>query len=367
MLTAGAPPPIFVARRTPDQAQEVLAQMAPEQKQQMQAMQQRMQDGMHDMKHLAEQFKPDAADPDAPVSLLRVIRALASAPLLAKLPTEEGDAADAESAVAECTDEVLSKLEAAFVAAGAFDAGALAECAALERRNVLLLFWHMYQSHLPELASSLTGGVVSLTSFLNSQATKLLVRAQMLMPQQRWVQPTLAIAHASALLSTALWSHTDEKALEAMRVILKEDALPFPNLTLRASAGPQSTAGIGDECAAGQKVLVRATVTRLHKSVLAEGEVPPPPNNPQGIYEAYWVYIEGLKPQGTPNSLVCAQPLVVKDVSASEVSVEQPFVAPPTPGTYTLRVHLVSTSVVGIALTHDVSFVVVEDDVPALE
>jgi len=353
-------------RRTPEQAKEVMENMTPEQMQQMQAMQARMQDGMSDLKHMAEQLKPDTSDPDAPVSLLRVVRALATAPMLSKLPTNEDELSAAESALAEITDDVLAKLEAAFVDAGSLEAGALEACAALERRNTLLLFWHMHQSNMTELAASLPHGVKSFTSYLNQLGTKLLVRSQMLMPQQRWVQSTLAVAHASALIATALWSHTDEEALTAMKAMLLEDGLPYPSLSLAATAGPQSTSGVGDECAAGQQVIVRATLSRLHASK-AGGAEPPAPNNPQGIYEAYWVYIEGLKPKGTPNSLVCAQPLVVKDLSAESVSAEQPFMAPPAPGTYTLRVHVVSTSVVGIALTQDVSFTVVEDDVPALE
>ena len=45
---------------------------------------------------------------------------------------------------------------------------------------------------------------------------------------------------------------------------------------------------------------------------------------------------------------------------------EVPFVAPPA-GSYTLRVHVLSTSVVGVELTTDVTFTVEEDDVPALQ
>ena len=59
--------------------------------------------------------------------------------------------------------------------------------------------------------------------------------------------------------------------------------------------------------------------------------------------------------------------MVVKDLEQSVVTAEQPFTAPPNPGKYTLRVHVTSTSVIGIDLTTDVSFTVVEDDVPDLE
>lgn len=202
--------------------------------------------------------------------------------------------------------------------------------------------------------------------YVNSLATKLLIKAQMLMPQQRWVQPTLAIASASALVSNALWSHTDEKALASMKSILQEDQLPYPKLSLSASAGPKATHGIGDECTAGQHVLTSVKLTREHATPAGSGPGPTA-NNPQGIFEAYWLYIEGLKPDGTPNSLICAAPMVVKDLSDAVVTHEAPFTAPPVPGEYKLRVHVTSTSVIGIHCTMDAGFTVVEDDVPDLE
>ena len=113
-------------------------------------------------------------------------------------------------------------------------------------------------------------------------------------------------------------------------------------------------------------MLVSVRVTREHAKKPEEGETPVP-NNPQGIFEAYWLYIEGVKPQGTANSLICAQPMVVKDLEQAVLTAEAPFTAPPNPGKYTLRVHVTSTSVIGIDLETDTSFTVIEDDVPALE
>ena len=57
--------------------------------------------------------------------------------------------------------------------------------------------------------------------------------------------------------------------------------------------------------------------------------------------------------------------VLVKDLAADVIKAEAGFQAPPTPGTYTLRVHILSTSVIGVDLTCEVSFTVVEDDVPA--
>ena len=77
--------------------------MPPEQRAQME----KMQRGMVDLAHLAEKLKPSAEDPDSPVSMLRVIRALASCPAMEAL----GDDGDRD-------DEVLKKLEDGIVAAG---------------------------------------------------------------------------------------------------------------------------------------------------------------------------------------------------------------------------------------------------------
>ena len=234
---------------TPEQAKMLIEQMSPEQRMQMQ----RMQEGMVDLKHLCDKLKPSAVDPDAEVSLLQVVRALASAPIMSKLPTEEEQRAAAESALAECDDATLAKVEAALVEAKAFEAEALAECEAVERRNVLLLYFHMHQSNMPELSAAMPGGLEAMRGYINSIATKLLIKAQMLMPQQRWVQPTLAIARASALIATALWSHEDEKGVRSApgppqrvpsgRQRTRPTALRLPG------ASPDASSGASPPCA----------------------------------------------------------------------------------------------------------------------
>lgn len=82
------------------------------------------------------------------------------------------------------------------------------------------------------------------------------------------------------------------------------------------------------------------------------------------------LYVEGLKDEPkTPNSLLSAQPMVVKDLNAQTVEPSQPcgFTAPDKAGTYRLAVHVLSTSVTGVDLAFECSFDVVEDDVPALD
>lgn len=196
-------------------------------------------------------------------------------------------------------------------------------------------------------------------------ATKLLIQCQMLMPQQRWVQVTLAVAKMSALMATALWSHTDPASLAKMASIISDDKLPQPKLSVKASAKWKENPS-HVEVPVGQQVLVTVELEREHASAEASTELPPC-NNPQGIYEAYWLYVEGLKPVGTPNSLIVAKPLVVTDLTAKVVKGEAIFQAPPKPAEYQLRIHVTSTSVIGISLMTETKFVVVEDDVPDLE
>ena len=320
-----------------------------------------MQRGMLDLQHLTQKLKPATENPDAPISTLDVLKVMASAPCMKE---QLGDEKVPENIRSVVTEDILTKMETALVDAGAFAAADLASCEGHERRNLLLLYWHMHKQNIAELEASLPKEVDMMRSGANQVATGLLVKAQMLMPQNRWVQPTLAIASVSALVSTALWSHTDDKSLGLMKSILAEDEVPTPKLALKASAAPKNG---GDEILAGQHVAVKVTITREHAAVAGDGAPRPEPSNPQGIFEAYWLYVEGLKPEGTPNSLIIAKPLTVNDLETAELADEAVFQAPPTAGEYTLRVHVTSTSVVGVQLTTDISFTVAEDDVPALQ
>jgi len=336
----------------------MLEQLSPEEKEQ--AM--RMQKGMLDLQFLAEALKPDPEKPDAAVSQLKVVTAIAGSPIMREQMTRGWDQLGEK-----VDDAVLDKVELALVAEGSLESGSLQECEALVRKNALMLYWHMHRSKLDALAKELPAELDALRGGANQLGTQLLIKLQMLLPQQRLVQPTLAVARLSALVSNGLHSHTDEGALAAMSKILEDPdsggPLPYPTLSLAAHCKPKNSNS--DEILAGQHVLTTIELTRGHAS--AQGDPSPQPSNPQGIYEAYWVYVEGLKPEGTPNSLITAQPLAVKDLTETTLKAEIPFAAPPAPGTYNLRVHILSTSVIGIEISTDVSFEVVEDDVPDLE
>ena len=164
--------------------------------------------------------------------------------------------------------------------------------------------------------------------------------------------------------------------------------------------------------AAGSLVLVEIRLIREH--ALPAGEVGKRAADAPLAAEAYWNYLEGLKPEGerlapppalppprvplplshrrvrapggclrappllpvpsalaidahfardtgagTPNSLLAAQPLVVTDLSQHVLSAQVTFMAPQAAGNYALRLHIISASVVGVELEQDLDFVVV--------
>jgi hypothetical protein len=80
---------------------------------------------------------------------------------------------------------------------------------------VTLRYWHLWKERLePELAEAAPPEMAEAKrSAANQLATRLLIQSQMLIPQQRWVQPTLAVAKASALMANALWSHEDQEGV----------------------------------------------------------------------------------------------------------------------------------------------------------
>jgi len=346
----------------------MLDALSPEERAQVEAKQQQMQKGMQDLGHIATQLKPADDDPDAEVSMHKVMLALSSTPAMQQLGTDENQLLGSTKTGDEAR-ALLSKVEDKLEEMEAFPVDALNDLPQLQWRNIVLLYWHLYkqkdEAWFEENKDSLEAEVDHWRGGANQLATSLLIKAQMLLPQQRWVQPTLAVARVSALMANALWSHTESGSLAKMAKILGDDELPVPKLSLSATAKPRDSTGT-EEITAGLHVVVKVSLAREHAAKAGDG-TKPPCNNPQGIYEAYWLYVEGLKPQGTANSLIIAKPLVVTDLETKVVEGEAVFQAPPKPGTYTLRAHIMSTSVVGVELQTDVSFTVVEDDVPDLE
>ena len=334
------------ARASPEQRKKMqetmLAQMTPEQRAQAEATQR----GMMDMSAFCEKIKPEPSDPDKPLSTYEMVSAFATCPSF----ENGGDLCD--PATIDAIETVL--LEQADEA----DAAGLREnkeAPAAMRRNVLLLYFALYRLKVGE-AVTLDAPTEQHIMRVKQLATKVLMQAQMLVPQQRWVQATLGVARLSALLVNELWSGEEEQCKARMKEILEGDGMIFPRLKLRsrtisgaaaAQAAQQETASgaaalaavaeIGEAeepCSSmpGQAVVVQVEVAREHAGGTASAAISSGPMNPHGILEAYWLYVEGVKPQGTPNSLLGMQPLVVTDLSVQAHVTSSPApTSTPTP------------------------------------
>ena len=215
-------------------------------------------------------------------------------------------------------------------------------------------------------------------------ATQLLMHAQMVLPQQRWVQQTLAVSRVAALLVNELWSHEDDECKRRMKDILAppdkpaEEGMPFPELSMKARtvlamaldagiAGTLEATSEPVQCLPSQLVAVELQLTRGHAGHgTVPADVADDVTNPKGILEAYWLYVEGHTPKGA-NTLLAALPLTVTDLETKTLPAISKFEAPKEAGEYAITVHVVSTSVVGCDQKMDLKFIVQEDDVPALE
>eukprot|EP00965_Chrysotila_dentata_P032786 1092922-Pleurochrysis_carterae.AAC.2 len=261
----------------------------PRLQQMMQSMSQdpRMQGVMNnviaDMTFISTELKPDAADPDAEVSFASIIRTLCAVPSLKELGDD-----------AETTEQVLSALQEH----EAIDKAAIDGLEGTARRNVVLLYWQLNRQR-KALADAVTldEKTQKQASEVLRAITKLLLQSQMMMPQQRWIQQTLAVARASALVANSLWSHTDDEALALQRDILKGDGLHYPDVELKANARPKEAPDVESEVPCqvfpGKHVSLRVVVNRKHAGP-SEGVQQ---LNQQGVLEAYWLYIEGQKPK----------------------------------------------------------------------
>ena len=199
---------------TVEQREQMMAQLPEPQRRQMQAAQM----AMADMTHLSEQIKPSKEAPDTPISTFAVIKAIATCPSMKQI--DEITPGDKKVIV-----ETVDKIEAALSEEGAINAEALAACQELtrpQRRNVNCLYWAMYQVKLEKAVEldEITGRQQQICTQIG---TGILVKAQMLIVQNRWVQAVLAIGRVSALISCRLWSHSDKEAIEKMKEILQSD------------------------------------------------------------------------------------------------------------------------------------------------
>lgn len=311
----------------------------------------------------AQHLTPNSEAPDAPVGTVHVLAAMAECPAFSSLTEAiKGAPADKQKA----TVMTFINMEKALLQhAEAADATALRElkCKPEKKRPLLLLLWNLYRHKAGCDAVELDENTNQYFFATKRLATTLLMHAQPLVAQQRWVQQILAVSRVSALLVNELWSHTDEACLEKMRAILApegpEKGMPFPELSIKARTS---------DVTAGLKMAVLVELVREHagKGVVTD-DVADREANPQGILEGYWLYLERVSEEGKPNVLIAAQPLSCKDLATRALKAKLEFEAPKETGEYHLLVHISSTSIVGCDTHAPLSFKVEDDDVPALE
>jgi len=340
---------------------------------------------MKDVGAIVKQLQPSVAGAEAlnrVLTTVDVLSAMAECPSFESLTTA---IKNLEPDQAKAVVRAFITLEQALLShATAADAEALraVKTKPEKKRPLLLLLWALYQHKIGD-AVVLDDMMTRFYEGTRRLATQLLMRLQMVLPQQRLAQPTVAVARVSALLVNALWDHDDPVCVQKMREILAppekpEENMPFPELHLKArtvlaialeSGAAEPLTGEESEpcsCLPGQLVAVQLELTRLHAGTgTVSADVADRTLNPQGIIEAYWAYIEGHTPKGS--TLLAATPLTVTSLATTTLPAVSKFEAPKEAGTYDCTVHIVSTSVVGVDITRKLSFVVQDDDVPALE
>jgi len=253
------------------------------------------------------------------------------------------------------------------------------------RATLLLLLWLIYQQKLEEAKYSLRGDLPERADVLHAAATRVAAKVQAALPQTLWVQPTLAFFRTAALLSNGCYSGDAPPCRARMAAMLAADGLAYPRLRLLAtcraaeeggdaSARDIDPADDGPRLAihAGKPALLEAELRREHAQDAVNGRPvgapKPAAGEPQSkALEVYWLVVEGLRPEGERNPMVHCQALVVTSAATAAVRARVRFAAPSPAGDYTLRVHVASSTVVGVALAQEVPFTVQEDDVPELE
>ncbi|KAL1515720.1 hypothetical protein AB1Y20_002336 [Prymnesium parvum] len=286
-------------------------------------------DGLEDLHALSHALAPHPDAPDSPVTTFDVVRALSTCPSVKSSLELQG-----------MTSPTFEAIEAWLLSRGTVDKAQLASLAPSERRAALLMFHQVERSHCPVDVDEESECVRRTVMY---KAAKLLLQAQMLMPKNNWVQQQLAIARVSVLLHSWLRREPYEGV----------DTHPYPRLQLDVSVSAHS----------GEGVIRPGSLVRVEMLLIREHAIQPEDSHAKtedrAALEAYWNYLEGVKPPGTPNSLLAAQPLVVTNPSQKALPAEVTFIAPPAPGTYALRVHIMSASVAGVELEQDVEFAVV--------
>jgi len=294
-----------------------------------------MQSAMSEMQHMAMALQPSPVDPNAPVTLEKILLTCASAPgMLASIP-------ESHPSKPEVMEEALKKADINLDWIGTSEG--------MTRKNAICLCWKVnrQRAELKKTDDELDVPSQQHASACHQIAMKLLMQAQMVMPSQGWAAASVGVARASALVANQLWSHEDREALEIMADILKGEGLRAPKLRLEVSCPASSLAE--------SPMKINVKLHRDHHGF--DGKKAPAAADPSGTYEAYFVYVISIAQElGAPDSLVTVQPMICKDLKDKTIDLEVSFTAPDKVGSHRIKVLVTTTSTIGVDLSEEVSF-----------
>jgi hypothetical protein len=321
-------------------------------------------DGLLPMRHLSEALQPaiqaDGLEAHGPVSVHRVLCAVASCPSMLHAFAEEGaDKLEAsfESSLLSCllraTEVSVGVGMASVITHPALCEGlaASSEMPAAPWRCVLaFLYWNMLS---PKVGSGLAldGLAARLGARAQKEGVALLEQCQLIAAQKRWLQPLLAATTAAALLRNNLWDADDAECRARMQERLAAAGLPpEPRFSLSMRVRPR---------AAGAAPLTPGAKAVLELEVRCEQ----PGADWPGGEAAFWLGVERLEQRGTPNPVLHLAPLDLSEPAGRVIRLPLPFVAPvatvKTTTHYMLKAHLCSSGIVGCAASETVTFQVV--------
>merc|ERR1712137_1015105 len=240
------------------------------------------------------------------------------------------------------------------------------------RRNLLLLYYQLYQYKLSEL--TLQPSTQHALVEVKVKAGRLLDMLFKWSLQNRWVKAALAITELQALLTNGLWDMKDDECLERMREKMSGAGLKMPKLKLNVMA---------HDAMPGEKVSIKVEAIRYH--AYSESEIQAlkdqdaecskqqeqpqeqqQPLPPEDQLEGWWVIGEALrnKPTTAPdmipsepnhNSLV-GRAALSAHLALPSMSCQLDFDAPDVPGEYKVMVHVRSSGCVGVDVRRKVVF-----------
>jgi len=224
-----------LAKATPEERKQIQLQQkqmmkawekaSPEEKQAMAQQQQTMKD----VGAYCQGVKPDGANPNKELSTVDCMCAMATCPSFEALheTIKNLDAEEKKKTVMGfiTLERALMEHASEEDAAGLRDSKDVS--GAEKRRALLLLMWVLYRAKAGD-SVPLDERFMGFVEGSKRLATKVLMQAQMLLPQQRWIKATIATSRLAALLVNELWSHDDDECKSKMSEMLQKQGESYP-------------------------------------------------------------------------------------------------------------------------------------------